>query len=234
MPESFNTGADQNANNQGSDQGSFSEQGVIQDQDNNLAASGNQLSQEDISALLKKSEHAEQHIKTLEQENGKLREDFSVFQKKLDSIGDLDEALNRDNIDEDSLIDKARERILSELKAEKAQDVYDSNYTNVSENLTARYGDKVDEVVSKVAKDNGMTLAEVVELSKTKPQLVLNMCDVKIEGSIRPTQSSINSAAFQVTPDPVAKTGMDLYEELQSSDAARIAHMQKTMDEYNT
>lgn len=232
MSNSFNSDGDQTITPADSQsQGSFAEQGKVQDPSQSQDANGIQA-QEDMVALQKRDEHAQQHISKLEDENKLFREKLDALEERVNAATDLDSVLTKDDLDKDSLVSETADRIMAQMDADKQKATKDSNFKQVSESLTQRYGDKVDDKVAEVAASNGMTFDEVVELSRTKPQLVMNLFGTQAPASAQPTQSSLRTQGFQQEAAPTKLTGLALYENLQSSDKNRIEHLERALKEY--
>ena len=235
MPNSFQEGADQSTNNQDptSQGASFGDQGTQDQSNQGQEEANNNLDKEQLQALVKRDEYAQQHITTLEDENKQFRQELEAINKRLEDVGNLDELLSKDHsVDVDSLVQQATVKVNEGLEAKQAQELQKNNLNKVSVALASKFGEKVDAEAAKVAVANGLSFQELFDLAKTKPQLVMNMCDVKAEGTPSPTQSSYNSGAFQAIPDKKELTGMDLYESLtRGSDKDRIDYLNQKLNE---
>lgn len=83
---------------------------------------------------------------------------------------------------------------LSKLQQEQ------ENYKTVNSALLNAFGDKTEEVVQRVATDNGMSVEEITEYAKRHPKLVLKMFDTKPATSAKPNLSSYNTEVLANRP----------------------------------
>ena len=226
--ESFQTGGDQTTNK------SFSEQNT----DDNLGGTtdGKNLgiSQEDLSALQKRDEHAQSHITTLETEASDLKTRMADMQERLDKASQVQELLDAKQpteVDVGELTTKAVEQIEANLRAKEAQSKADSNFDAVSTALTEKFGDKTDEAVKKACAENDMSFDEMVDLSKKNPKLALKLCDVKVVVEQQSTRATLNSSAIldQYQTDQTQQKPVNVME--LRTERARVDDFQRRLAE---
>ena len=171
--------------------------------------------------VFKTQEDAINHISSAQNHISKLENDFSAAtglidrqQELLERSSKFDEVMdavtNRNNSSgnaeetpklskEEVIADavKAFEQRQTELtRAQQAE----QNWNSVTGALTQAYGDKTDEVVQKVASENGLSIQEAAEMVKTHPKVFLKMFDVKAnKPSAQPTRSSVNTEQVGVS-----------------------------------
>lgn len=88
-----------------------------------------------------------------------------------------------------------------DLEAERMQKQREENLRQVTEKLAAKFGDKIDENVRRLAEDTDMTFDEAFELASNKPRaferLFIGSGTSEKKGSNSGFNSSVNTANFQ-------------------------------------
>lgn len=145
--------------------------------------------QQQIETMQKRIGDKDSHISNIEKENQTLREKLADIDEKLQKMGTVEEALERMKgnkessqdtaLDEDTLKSKLRDIIPNVLKETSEKEKAAANFSQVSETLTKLYGkDKVDEVVSNIAKENGISFKDMIDLAHKSPKAVYRMAGV--------------------------------------------------------
>lgn len=109
-----------------------------------------------------------------------------------DSSGNAEDTpqLSKDEVIADALraFEQQQEmRTAAQQKAENARLVHST--------LSQSYGDKMDEVVQKVAVDNGLSMQEAEEMATRHPKVFLKMFDTGSRHTAKPTQGGVNTQA---------------------------------------
>lgn len=162
-------------------------------------------SKEDVE---KHIDHAQNHISKLEsdfesattlvdrqqqllEKAHKVDELMDAVANRQNSSGNAEETpqLSKEEVIADAV--KAFEQRQTELtRAQQAE----QNWNTVTSTLTQAYGDKTDEVVQKVAGENGLTVEEAADMARRHPKVFLKMFDVKSsKPSAQPTRSTVNT-----------------------------------------
>jgi len=145
--------------------------------------------------------HAQQHIKTLEEEMAQLKEELSkrkTTQELLDEIKSggqpvanttQETGLNQDNI---------MELVNQTLKQNEQKKTAQANASRVASSFTEKYGSNAESVYNSLAKDLNLTPQKLNELAATSPNLVLRLADLEpnTQTSVSKTSSSVNTEAF--------------------------------------
>lgn len=146
--------------------------------------------------------HAQQHIKTLEEEMAQLKEELSkrkTTQELLDEIksGGLpvgnttqEVGLNQDNIME--LVNQTLQQRELQTKAKQ-------NASQVANTFNDKYGEQAEKVYNNLAKELNLSVQQLNDLATRSPNVVLKLAgfDAKAQASnvVKPT-SSVNTEAL--------------------------------------
>lgn len=152
----------------------------------------------DVPTALAAAAAAQQHIRTLEDENSRLR----TVQTQTDTLETAfaNMAANKEtgttntpSISADQIEDIALRAIAQREQATASA----SNLQEVEATLVGKYGDfdKAKAALATKAVDLGLSVQALTDLSKTSPKAVLAYFDAKPEGSPATVKSSINSQA---------------------------------------
>lgn len=196
----------------------------------------------------KTKEDAERHVTTAQQYIEKLENDFKsstdliakqeeLLQKQrniddiMEKIAERDSSgnaeatpqLSKDEVIADAL--RAFEQHQQQMtEAQKRQE----NARMVRETLEKSYGDKLDEVVQKVAGDNGLSLEEAADMATKHPKVFMKMFDAQPRTTAKPTHSSVNTQAFTAPEEKpfrsIKRMGMK----------ERAAEVQRRLQELNS
>ncbi len=181
------------------------DQGAQQQQTGNPAATNPQdqaglqsqggLTQEQLTEIVKRDEHAQRHISNIETENAgmrtqlqELQAQYADMQSKLGSQNDFQELLNgmNNNSNQQQQQQQPPQQVQSELPdfdklvSDKIQGFMSSkqdqlNMDTAAKALSSMFGVKADEHVTKIAEQNGMTFEGASDLSKNNPTLFENL-----------------------------------------------------------
>lgn len=150
--------------------------------------------------------HAQEYIPSLKAElsskDNELRQkevELETLRKKLEEAGNLTEIVDRltkqsgsggggdqpvnGGLDEATVLKLLEER----LNKEKLQNTLEANLQNVQDALKAKYGEKVKEVVASKAAELDLTVQELGELAKTKPNLVKSLFNSQNKSNYSPS-----------------------------------------------
>ncbi len=157
------------------------------------------ISVEELSALRKRDEHAQNHISTLESEAAEYKAQLAELQAKLDQASSVDELLRereQSTVNVDEVTSQAVDRVKAALASEKAATLAQENFNTVSKALTEKYGKDVDVEVQRICAENDMSFEDMAELSRKNPKLALKLCGSEAKASVTPSSTStINSNA---------------------------------------
>ena len=232
MTDTFNKNPDQGATAPNGDP-SFSNQNPG---DNPGASTeGNpSITAEDLAALQKKSEHAQTHISTLEAEAIEAKAEMVKMQERLDQAAKVEDLLKEkgdSTVDVDDLTNKTLKAVTDAMEAKEIAAKADSNFDIVSNTLTEKYGDKVDEAVKTAAVENDMSFDDMVNLARKNPKLALKLCNVEVQREAPPSQGSINpSAVFNQHQGEGQRPTVNVTE--LRTDRARVDNWNARMDAY--
>lgn len=116
------------------------------------------------------------------------------------------------------------------LKQTKQQESAQYNQAKVQETLTAKYGDKVIDVLESKAKELGMTRQELGSLASQKPDLVLALFGAQASTGAKPTTGSVNiPSSYQPERPQLQRPEKSLLSGATSKDQA--AFMRKIKEE---
>lgn len=156
----------------------------------------------DVFTALDALKYTQDHVKTLEEENRRFREEATkndTLQQALNNISakDRPEPTKSEGIDADKLKGMTLETLM-EYERTKTEE---KNKTEVSDALIKKYGDrsKAEKAYSDKAAELGIDLDTFVTLAAKSPKAVLSYFDTKTTIP-NPSSGSINSAALQGKP----------------------------------
>ncbi len=208
-------------------------------QQNDNSATGNDgalnLTTEQVNDIVRRDEHAQQHIKTLEAETKQYREELENLRKKADAALTADEILeklaNKDNnsgdIDVDAIVSRVTETVNQTQQKAEAKRVQDENFRKVSEAVKGKFGEKADVEMTKIAVANGMSFEEIYQMAHTNPTLVMKLCNV-IDGTpTSPSRGTVNSLAYKEEAASEIVNVMNL-----RTTSALVSDFNRRMDEY--
>lgn len=205
---SFNSNANDN-----SDTGGASAQGGFNQTPNPDQGASGGAGEVDLAKLQKRLDDSQAFIEQLKRERQEDRRLIEELRSKpshsLDEIKDLITKARADGtdptIDPDTLVKTVYERVNQTMSQQEAQKREKANFDEVTKTLTSRFGADVDAKVSEIAQEVGLSLAEVVEMSKKNPKAVYKLLGITEQSTIaNSSRGSVNT--FGMAPPPPAKT----------------------------
>lgn len=162
----------------------------------------------------KNIEHAQTHIDKLERDweaatklierQEQLLERSSRVDDILNAVKDKEQASgdaeSTAQLSEEDVINKAISAFEQRQTQQAMAQQQEENWNQVTSALTQTYGEKTDEVVQKVAADNGMSLEDAATMARTYPKVFLKMFDTSGNPNPKPNRSSVNTEAFANQP----------------------------------
>ena len=152
---------------------------------------------------LKSVPHAQEHIKTLEEEMAQLKEELTRRKTAEELLDEMKSGIQPREatpqgveIDQDRLMQLVTQTIEQKEQQSKAK----QNAQTVANKFTEQYGAKAEEVYTKIAQDAGLTVEQLNNLAATSPNVVLKLSglDAKTTPVGKPS-SSINTQALGST-----------------------------------
>lgn len=150
--------------------------------------------------------HAQKHIETLESELAEVREELSKRKTTQELIDEIKSGVQPTattvpvgELNQDNIMDLVNQT----LSIREKQSVAKSNADQVAKQFTAQYGDKAEVTYNSIAKELGLSVSQLNELSSQSPTLVLKAAGLS---SARPivgnTTGDINTEAVSQTAKP--------------------------------
>lgn len=137
-----------------------------------------------------------------------------------------DEPTQASGLDEAAIMNLVKNVLNQTKQQESAQ----SNVSKVQEALTAKYGDKVTEVLEAKAKELGTTRQELGALASRNPNMVLALFGTQAAPAAKPTTGSVNIPASYVPErQPLARPEKSLLSGATSKDQTEF--MRKIKEE---
>lgn len=194
----------------------------------------------DVNSATTKIQAADEHISRIEQENAEAKAELAKLQAQLEQSTKLDDALaqlrqqqaSTQNVQEPvetptvseeqigAIATKQMEQYLAEQRVaqeqQAAQTLAESTYRETGEQLTAVYGDKVDEVMAEKAKELGISTEAIYNMAKqpATAKMLLETMKANVPQTQATPSGSINFAGQHGTaPDKF----MDYGEKITSS-----------------
>lgn len=199
--------------------GTPAQQPTVQDQAPQSTGTG--MTEQQLSELVKRDAHAQQHIANLEEENRGMREDLSKlmdqmqsFETKLSAQQTVEQLLKGTSTStpaqqpqepatmQTPAFDQSQ---VEEMVTQRVQKIFtereqEQNYMRAAQRLTETFKDKADEHVAKVASENGLSYEDAQGLAKTNPVLFENLFinqAVKTTTPAAPTQGNQSTGTVQ-------------------------------------
>lgn len=168
-----------------------------------------------VAEALKALQYSQDFIEALKGEKTALAEEVA----KRKSAEEVLEQLKRGNNDDEVTtqpsefdVTKLESLIEQKLRTAESQKAASLNVDQVKNSLTAKFGDKAEEIYIKAAEDSGISLTQLNTLSATSPKAVLKLVgidSVAPQGSF--SSGSVNTQSLkptQATPSAKVKSGM--------------------------
>jgi len=150
---------------------------------------------------LKSVPHAQKHIQTLEQELQQLKEELTKRKTAQELLDDLKSGISTENTPQSLEIDpdKIEQIVTQSITAREQQKLAETNTSTVVSKFTEKFGNEAEKVYNSVAKEAGLTIAQLNRLAASSPNAVLKLAglDKPSTSSIPGKQtSSVNTQAF--------------------------------------
>ena len=152
---------------------------------------------------LKSVPHAQEHIKTLEEEMAQLKEELTRRKTAEELLDEFKSGVQQTeatpqsvDLNQDTIMNLVNQTLEQREKQTKAQ----SNAKSVASKFTEQYGSKAEEVYNKLAQDSGLTVEQLNNLSATSPNVVLKLSGLDAKpATVGKPSSSINTQALGST-----------------------------------
>lgn len=145
--------------------------------------------------------HAQQHIKTLEEEMAQLKEELTkrkTTQELLDEIKSgvkpAENTTQEGKLNQDTIM----ELVNNTLKQNEQKKTAQTNASQVASKFTEKYGSNAEAVYTSLAKDLNLTPQKLNELAATSPNLVLKLADLEpnVQTNVPKSSGSVNTEAL--------------------------------------
>jgi hypothetical protein len=145
--------------------------------------------------------HAQEHIKTLEQELAEAREELTKRRTTQELIDELKSGNQVESTAQEPALDTDRieELVAQTLERKERQTKAKSNASSVAQKFTEKFGDQAESAYNQIAKESGLTVEQLNNLSATSPNAVLRLAgiDGKISTTVAKPSSTINTQALK-------------------------------------
>ena len=167
--------------------------------------------QVDYSKLQKRFEDSQNFIEQLKRERQEDRRLIEELQSKpAYSLEQIQELINKsraegnDNSpDPEVLVKQVTERVNQTLTQKEVAQKEQANFNEVTQVLAAHYGQEIDAKVAEIAGEVGLSVAEVVALSKKNPKAVYKLLGISDKARpATPSRTSVNTAGLATPPPP--------------------------------
>lgn len=171
--------------------------------------------------------HAQNHISKLETDfasatslvdkQAELLEKARKVDEVMEALAKRDSSGNGEEtpgLSKDEVIADAIRAFEQRQQEARQQETVQKNWEEVTNTLTKAYGDKTDEVVQKVAAENGLSIEEAAQMAQRHPKVFLKMFDVKSQpATAKPNLSTVNAQYVASSPSqseyrPLSKMSM--------------------------
>lgn len=145
--------------------------------------------------------HAQQHIKTLEEEMAQLKEELAkrkTTQELLDEIKSgvkpVENTTQGVGLNQDTVM----ELVNNTLKQNEQKKLAQANASQVASKFNEKYGSNAETVYNSLAKDLNLTPQKLNELAATSPNLVLRLADLEgnVQTNVPKSSGSVNTEAL--------------------------------------
>jgi vacuolar-type H+-ATPase subunit I/STV1 len=165
-----------------------------------------------VDEALKGAAHAQTHIQELTAKLAELETTSSTYKSELEKRQSVEETLARltsqsqekENTTPPQGLDegKVQQLIQAQLTASQQQTVADANVKNVNDTLIKQYGEKAGEQVRAKAKELGLSVERLQEMSKEAPKAVLQLFNIT-----QSSKTSNTSYGGELVPSNYAPKG---------------------------
>lgn len=189
--------------------------------------------------LVKKLSHGDHHIETLvnelKEQRGLLDDVGKTLKEQVDAREILEQMRNGEadrqeprtqsqpKEDEPTPVsaEQIRKEVLESLKAEKDEVIQKGNWKSVTEQLTERFGDSVNQKVQEVADEFGMSIVEAADMAKKRPKAFLRLFP-EAQGEKRPSIPERGRVNTQALKEPAARGSSGLFKAKSSKEQVSI------------
>lgn len=161
----------------------------------------------DVFTALSALKHTQEHVKTLEEENNRYRQE-TVKAKTMDEVlqqieatkGTKQEPTSSTELD----VDQLRNVTFDTIRQYEAQKAAAANKQAVSDALIEKFkdGEKAVQAFNDKASELGLTSEMLEELSATSPKAVLEYFQTSMKGTSKITEGSVNTEALANASKP--------------------------------
>jgi len=153
-----------------------------------------------VDDALRSVPHAQEHIKTLEEEMTHLKEELAKRRTTEELLDEIKSGIqpqeatpSTSEINQDRIMDLVNQTLQQREKLTKAQ----TNARSVADKFTEKYGSNAEEVYNTLAKESGMTLEQLHNLSATSPNVVLKLAGFDNKATtVAKSQSTVNTESL--------------------------------------
>ena len=155
---------------------------------------------------LKSVPHAQEHIKTLEEEMALLKEELTRRKTAEELLDEMKSGIQPTEvtpqgveIDQDRLMQLVTQTIEQKEQQSKAK----QNAQTVASKFTEQYGAQAEEAYNKIAQEAGLTVQQLNNLAATSPNVVMKLAGFETKSTpVGKPSSSINTQALNNTAKP--------------------------------
>ena len=156
-----------------------------------------------VEAAYASIEPAQSHIATIEAENASLKQTLEGQRTTRELVDELrstqatGETTPRAEVNQEHISTMVNQELTKiEQSKVKAQ-----NNSTVAQRFMKQYGTKGEEVYNKLAKDSGLTVADLNIIAANSPTAVFKMAGFEQKQTdVSPTMGSVNTQAYQAEP----------------------------------
>jgi len=147
--------------------------------------------------------HAQEHIKTLEEEMAQLKEELTrrkTTEELLDELKSGNQPVEATpqgvELDQDRIMQLVNQTMEQKEKQSKAK----QNADTVATKFTEQYGAKAQDAYNQIAKDAGLTVEQLNNLAATSPNVVMKLAGFEAKSTtVGKPSSSVNTQALGST-----------------------------------
>ena len=152
---------------------------------------------------LKSVPHAQEHIKTLEDEMAQLKEELTKRKTTEELLDELKSGIQPTEdtpqgveLDQDRIMQLVNQTLEQKEKQSKAK----QNAQTVANKFTEQYGAQAESAYTQIAKDAGLTVEQLNNLAATSPNVVMKLAGFETKSTpVGKPSSSINTQALGST-----------------------------------
>ena len=158
-----------------------------------------------VEDALKSVPHAQKHIQSLEQEMAQLKEELSKRKTAAELLDEVKSGFLPENtpqaveFDQDSLVRLVNQTITQKEQQKIAKD----NTVFVANKFKEVYGEQAEAVYTTLAKESGLSVAQLNTLAATSPNAVVKLAGFDKKSTIpAKTSGSINTESLKFAANP--------------------------------